>query len=108
MRSMSLMALSIENNTLSLEDISKQIDPLEAQLLRSLSTAEMKTFKNDIASSSKEWERHITGIKSKKFQWDTNDAANNRIYMHLSGNPPISGPDSAVLQWHHTPLPTVI
>lgn len=87
--SLAFMSLIIEHNTQTLETISKQVDELEVQVTQKLSPADLELFKNELSSAMKEWEKHTTAIKSKKFQRDTNDFSNNRVYKWKITNPTI-------------------
>lgn len=60
------MSLIIEHNTLTLNEISKQIEDLDIQLLK-LPTVEIEAFKNEMSTAMRDG-RNRQQLKQKKFK----------------------------------------
>lgn len=84
--SRSLIQAIIDFNVQTLDSLVIEIEEIEKSLTAQLTKEEMIMFKTELDENAKIWEKQVTAVKTRKFQRDSQDLANNRIYKWKSNN----------------------
>ncbi|XP_073416287.1 uncharacterized protein [Dendrobates tinctorius] len=78
------MGLLISNNEGTLSEIDKDLILIQDEINKNLTPETSINFKNEIDNEIEKWEKDIVSVKTKKYQRDSMDAQNNRVYRWRS------------------------
>ncbi|XP_069616530.1 uncharacterized protein [Ranitomeya imitator] len=74
------MGLLIKSNAVSLSELEIEINAIQVELSNKLSNEAMMKLNKELESDFAKWEKEIVASKSKKYQRDSLDFSNSRVY----------------------------
>ncbi|XP_056427508.1 uncharacterized protein LOC130368175 [Hyla sarda] len=74
------MKLLVLANSSSLNDLEKEIEVLQNDIKKNLSSAELEKVNIELEQQYLKWETEISAMKKKKYQRDNMDVQQNRVY----------------------------
>ncbi|XP_075689385.1 uncharacterized protein LOC142657838 [Rhinoderma darwinii] len=74
------MGLLVQANSKTLIELENEIEEIQNKIKKDLSNEALEKLNTDLDKEFQKWEQEICSIKTTKFQRDTNDFSQNRVY----------------------------